>query len=70
MFCVVGERINTSREKVQEAVIERDAAYIQEDVKKQQEVGAAFIDVNAGARIGYEMASGCHSGNRYAAAVS
>jgi len=36
MFCVVGERINTSRKKVQEAVIERDAAYIQEDVKKNR----------------------------------
>jgi cobalamin-dependent methionine synthase I len=55
MFCVVGERINTSREKVQEAVAERDAAYIQEDVKKQQGAGADFIDVNAGARIGHEM---------------
>ncbi len=56
MFCVVGERINTSRKKVQEAVINKDDTYIQDDVKKQEAGGATFIDVNAGARIGYEKA--------------
>ena len=54
MFQVIGERINTSRKKVQEAVASRDADYIINDVKQQQEAGAAFIDVNAGARIGHE----------------
>jgi len=54
MFEVIGERINTSRKLVQAAVAERDAAYIIDDVKKQQEAGANFIDVNAGARIGHE----------------
>lgn len=54
MFQVIGERINTSRKKVQEAVANRDAEYIVDDVTKQQEAGAAFIDVNAGARIGHE----------------
>jgi 5-methyltetrahydrofolate--homocysteine methyltransferase len=54
MFCIVGERINTSRENVNRAVSERDAAYIQEDVKKQVAAGAVYIDVNAGARIGHE----------------
>ncbi|MBU0464645.1 MAG: dihydropteroate synthase [Proteobacteria bacterium] len=54
MFQVIGERINTSRKKVQAAVADRDAEYIREDVKKQQEAGADFIDVNAGARIGHE----------------
>jgi len=56
MFVVVGERINTSRKRVHEAVIDRDSTYIQGDVKKQQAAGATFIDVNAGARIGYEKA--------------
>jgi len=56
MFCVVGERINTSRKNVQEAVINKDDTYIENDVTKQQAAGAAFIDVNAGARIGYEKA--------------
>lgn len=54
MFQVIGERINTSRKLVQAAVAERDADYIIDDVKKQEAAGAAFIDVNAGARIGYE----------------
>lgn len=54
MFEVIGERINTSRKLVQAAVAERDSAYIIEDVKKQQEAGATYIDVNAGARIGHE----------------
>ena len=54
MFVVVGERINTSRKKVQEAVANRDSSYIQDDVKKQQAAGATYIDVNAGARIGHE----------------
>ncbi|MBW2659405.1 MAG: hypothetical protein JRC87_07435 [Deltaproteobacteria bacterium] len=51
MFEVIGERINTSRKLVQAAVAERDAAYIIDDVKKQQEAGADCIDVNVGARI-------------------
>ena len=55
MFTVIGERINTSRKKVNEAVASRNAVYIIEDVKKQIEAGATYIDVNAGARIGHEM---------------
>ncbi|MCP4022791.1 MAG: dihydropteroate synthase [Desulfobacteraceae bacterium] len=54
MFEVIGERINTSRKKVQEAVAARDAQYIIDDVSQQQASGACFIDVNAGARIGHE----------------
>ncbi len=34
MLYVVGERINTSRKKVQEAVVNKDSTYIQGDVKK------------------------------------
>ena len=55
MFVVIGERINTSRKRVQEAVAQRDATYIREDVLKQEKAGASYIDVNAGARIGHEM---------------
>ena len=55
MFVVVGERINTSRKRVQEAVEKKDASYIVDEVKKQKEAGASYIDVNAGARIGHEM---------------
>lgn len=56
MFTVIGERINTTLKKVQAAVAERDAGYIQNDVKLQTEAGATYIDVNAGARIGHEEA--------------
>jgi len=54
MFDVIGERINTTRKKVQAAVELKDAAYIHEDVKQQEASGATYIDVNAGARIGHE----------------
>lgn len=54
MFTVIGERINTTLKKVQAAVKNRDSDYIVEDVKKQTECGATYIDVNAGARIGHE----------------
>lgn len=54
MFEVIGERINTSRKLVQAAVADRDADYIINDVTKQQDAGANYIDVNAGARIGHE----------------
>ncbi|MCF6248305.1 MAG: dihydropteroate synthase [Desulfobacula sp.] len=54
MFEVIGERINTSRKLVQAAVAERNSDYIIDDVKKQQQAGANYIDVNAGARIGHE----------------
>jgi cobalamin-dependent methionine synthase I len=54
VFVVIGERINTSRPSVREAVEKRDIDYIQDDVKKQQACGATYIDVNAGARIGHE----------------
>jgi 5-methyltetrahydrofolate--homocysteine methyltransferase len=47
---IIGERINTSRKLVNEAVANRDAAYIQADVTSQTEFGADLIDVNAGSR--------------------
>ncbi len=56
MFTVIGERINTTLKKVQAAVAERDAGYIENDVRLQTEAGATYIDVNAGARIGQEEA--------------
>lgn len=49
MFEIVGERINTSRKQVQEAVRNRDAYYIRQDAKMQAEAGATYIDINGGA---------------------
>ena len=54
MFTVIGERINTTLKNVKAAVADRDADYIRDDVTKQTEAGATYIDVNAGARIGHE----------------
>lgn len=47
---IVGELINTSREKIATAVEEKDAQYIKEIARKQVEAGADYIDVNAGTR--------------------
>ena len=55
VLVIVGERINTSRKRVNEAVEKREAAYIQEDVKSQLEAGADLIDVNAGSRLNSEV---------------
>jgi len=52
---IVGERINTSRKAVNEAVEKRDVAYVQADVKAQVEAGADIVDVNAGSRSASEL---------------
>ncbi|NTU59685.1 MAG: dihydropteroate synthase [Deltaproteobacteria bacterium] len=52
---IIGERINTSRKPMAKAVDERDVAFIQADVKKQEEAGASFIDVNCGTRLKTEL---------------
>ena len=49
MFKIIGELINTTREKVKEATANRDAAFIQDLAKKQIEAGADWVDVNGGA---------------------
>jgi 5-methyltetrahydrofolate--homocysteine methyltransferase len=45
---IVGERINGTRSRVQEAVIARDVDHITEEAMRQAEAGASYIDVNAG----------------------
>ncbi len=52
---IVGERINTSRKRVNTAVDTRDAEYIQTDILAQLEAGAGLIDVNAGSRCDSEL---------------
>lgn len=44
---VIGELINSSRKSVAKAIEERDVAFIQDLARKQEEAGAAYIDVNA-----------------------
>lgn len=45
---IVGEKINTSRKSIENAVGERDADFIVRIVKEQADAGAQYIDVNAG----------------------
>ena len=45
---IVGEKINTSRKDIAEAVEKRDAAYISKVARDQVDAGAHYIDVNAG----------------------
>lgn len=52
---IIGERINTSRKEIDEAVERRDAVLIQSDVRAQMDAGAHLIDVNAGSRRGSEV---------------
>ncbi len=47
---IIGERINTSRKLVNEAVANQDTAYIRADITSQIDSGADLIDVNAGSR--------------------
>lgn len=52
---IIGERINTSRKQINEAVEKRDSNFILEEVKAQIQAGAHIIDVNAGSRFGSEL---------------
>ncbi len=52
---IIGERINTSRKGVEEAVRRRDTEFIQGEAKKQAEAGADMIDANAGTLLSEEV---------------
>jgi len=52
---VVGEKINTSRRKIAEAVEKRDAEFIGKVARDQAETGAHYIDVNAGTYVDEEV---------------
>ena len=52
---IVGEKINTSRKSIEEAVRKRDAAFIAKVAREQAEAGANYIDVNAGTFLEEEV---------------
>jgi len=52
---VVGERINSTRKHVREAVRARDAGFIAGEAAKQVAAGADYIDVNAGTSVAHEV---------------
>ena len=51
---IIGERINSSRKAIAQAISSNDAAFIQSEAKKQAAAGADYIDVNAGTFIDEE----------------
>jgi 5-methyltetrahydrofolate corrinoid/iron sulfur protein methyltransferase len=51
---VIGEKINGTRKKVKEAVLGRDAAFIQKLASDQAGAGATWIDINAGTPVDRE----------------
>jgi 5-methyltetrahydrofolate--homocysteine methyltransferase len=52
---IVAERINMTRKSIREKVWARDAAFVIEEVRKQEAAGATHIDVNAGADPAREL---------------
>jgi 5-methyltetrahydrofolate--homocysteine methyltransferase len=51
---IIGERINSTRKAIAEAISANDNAHIQNEARTQTEAGADYIDVNAGAFVGEE----------------
>ena len=51
---IIGERINSSRKRIAEAITARDADFIQNEARAQVNAGAHYIDVNAGSFFGEE----------------
>jgi 5-methyltetrahydrofolate corrinoid/iron sulfur protein methyltransferase len=45
---IIGERINSTRKRIGEAVQKGDAGFIREEARKQLEAGAHMLDVNGG----------------------
>jgi len=48
---VIGEKINSTRKPIQEAIARKDACFLQKLTQAQAEAGADYIDVNAGAFV-------------------
>jgi len=51
---LIGERINSSRKSIHEAIALKNANFIQNEAKIQAMAGANYIDVNAGTFVGEE----------------
>lgn len=48
---IIGEQINSSKEKIKRAVDEKDAAFIQDIARRQVDAGANMLDVNCGTSL-------------------
>ncbi|MDY6911684.1 MAG: dihydropteroate synthase [Chloroflexota bacterium] len=56
---IVGEKINTSRKSIREAVEKKDVDFIIRIARDQAEAGASYIDVNAGTFVNQEIECLC-----------
>lgn len=56
---IVGEKINTSRKSIREAVEQRDTKFIIKVAQDQVQAGADYIDVNAGTFVDKEIENLC-----------
>ena len=56
---IVGEKINTSRKSIEEAVRKGDAKYIASVAREQASAGANYIDINAGTFLEQEISYLC-----------
>lgn len=52
---IIGERINSTRAQIQEAIKNRNASLIIKEVARQIDAGAHFIDVNCAMSLGDEI---------------
>jgi 5-methyltetrahydrofolate--homocysteine methyltransferase len=52
---IIGERLNSTRKSVLEALRCRDAEFLRGQAQKQQEAGAAYVDLNAAALMDDEV---------------
>ena len=52
---IIGERINSTKEKIKEAIAAKDAAFIALTARSQVEAGADYIDVNCAVTSGSEL---------------
>jgi len=56
---IIGERINSSRAKIKEAIEKRDALFLVSEARRQVEAGATFLDVNCATAEGNEEENIC-----------
>lgn len=52
---IIGERINSTRQPIQDAIKKRDAAFIAKEAARQIAAGASFVDVNCAVTSGDEL---------------
>lgn len=52
---IIGEKLNSSIPKVNEAIAARDEAFVRDLAARQEEAGANYLDINAGMFVGQEL---------------